>query len=285
MSTSIDQAFIKQYEAEVKEAYQRTGSKLRSLVRNKTNVVGQSTTFQKVGKGTADTKSRHGLVPVMNMAHSSVECLLADYYAGDWVDKLDELKTNIDERSIVANGGAYALGRKTDDLIFSALGSVSAGQKIAVAASGLTIGKVYSAFEKLGNADVPDDGQRYAIVGLRQWTDLMQLKEFSSADYVSDAMLPFKGMQAKSWMGTTWMAYSGQAANATASTSGLPIDASNVRKCYWFHKTAIGHASGAEVTTDITWHGDRASHFVNNMMSQGAVLIDETGIIEIACQE
>ncbi len=27
--------------------------------------------------------------------------------------------------------------------------------------------------------------------------------------------------------------------------------------------------------TDVTWHGDRAAHFVSNSMSQGACLIDE----------
>jgi hypothetical protein len=34
------------------------------------------------------------------------------------------------------------------------------------------------------------------------------------------------------------------------------------------------------VAADITWHGDRASWFVNHMMSGGAVLIDDTGVIE-----
>lgn len=28
---------------------------------------------------------------------------------------------------------------------------------------------------------------------------------------------------------------------------------------YWYHKTAIGHAVGSDVKTDITWHGDRRS--------------------------
>jgi hypothetical protein len=33
MATSIDQAFVKQFEREVHEAYQRQGSKLRNSVR------------------------------------------------------------------------------------------------------------------------------------------------------------------------------------------------------------------------------------------------------------
>ena len=104
---TIEAAFIKQFEREVHEAYQRIGSKLRATVRVKNNVQGASTVFQKVGRGTASTKSRHGQVPVMNVDHGTAECALADYYAGDWVDRLDELKVNIDERQVIANAGAY----------------------------------------------------------------------------------------------------------------------------------------------------------------------------------
>ena len=117
MSTHVEMSFVKNFEAEVHVQYQQMGAKLRNTVRTKASVIGSTTTFQKVGKGTANTKARHGKVPVMNVDHDSVECVLQDYYAGDWVDKLDELKTNINEQQIVAKAGAYALGRKTDELI------------------------------------------------------------------------------------------------------------------------------------------------------------------------
>ena len=274
MSTSIDNAFVKQFEREVHEAFQRQGSKLRNTVRTLGNVNGSSAIFQKVGKGTASTKSTHGMVPVMNVSHTSVECLLNDYYAGDWIDQLDELKINIDERQVIANAGAYALGRKTDDLIIAALASVGAGQQIVDGNIGLTLTKVMDAFQMLGGADVPDDGERYAVVGWKQWSELLQIDEFSNAQYVGPDELPFQATQAKRWLGTLWMPH-----------SGLPIDGSDIRSCFWYHKTAIGHAAASDVKTDITWHGDRAAHFVNNMMSQGAVLVDASGVVEIFCDE
>lgn len=121
MSTSVENSFVKMYEAEVHQAFQRLGSKLRKTVRNRDKVVGSSVVFQKIGKGSASTKARHGQVPVMNIDHTPVECALEDYYAGDWVDKFDELKTNHDERRVVVEAGAYALGRKTDELIIKGL--------------------------------------------------------------------------------------------------------------------------------------------------------------------
>ncbi len=277
MSISIDQAFVKQFETEVHEAYQRLGSKLRPTVRSKTGVKGASTVFQRVGSGIASTKARHGQVPVMNVDHTNVECFLQDYYAGDWIDKLDELKAAIDERAVVANAGAYALGRKTDDLIIAAMDTATREAVSTAAgttdADGLTKAKVLLAFEALGMSDVPDDGQRTAVVGWKQWSELMSIPEFANSDYIGSDDMPWKGTQAKRWLGALWMPHSGLTKNGA------------LRYCYFYHRTAVGHASGADVSTDVTWHGDRAAHFVNNMMSQGASLIDPVGIVRMRCKE
>ncbi len=274
MSTSIPLSFTKHFQAEVHETYQRMGSKLRNTVRSKENIIGASTTFQKVGKGAAATKARHGKIPVMNIDHEPVEVFLQDFYAGDWVDALDETKIQIDERQTIINAGAYALGRKTDELIITAMNKDSRIVQAGDEADGLTKDKILQAFEALGTKDVPDDNQRYAIIGWRQWGELLAIDEFANADYVGNDQLPWKGSQAKSWLGTLWMPH-----------SGLPLDDQGCRHCFWYHKTAIGHASGHNVASDITWHGDRAAHFINHMMSQGAGVIDADGIIALNCLE
>ncbi|MBP7062748.1 phage capsid protein [Ferrovibrio sp.] len=271
MAPTIEPSFVRQFEQDVHAAYQRLGSKLRPTVRSKSDIKGSSTTFQKVGKGSASTKARHGKVPVMNVDHASVECLLQDYYAGEWLDALDELKVGHNERQVIVNAGAYALGRKTDELIIKALDA--SGNFAGGTGDGLTKAKILTAFELLGSADVPDDGQRTAVIGWRQWSQLLDIPEFADADYVGDEDLPWKGAQAKHWLGTLWIAHSG------LTLSG------NLRLCHWFHKTAIGHASGKDVAADITWHGDRAALFINNMMSQGAVLIDGSGVVTLRCLE
>ena len=271
MTPTIEPSFVRQFEHDVHAAYQRLGSKLRPTVRSKSDIKGASTTFQKVGKGSASTKARHGKVPVMNVEHGSVECLLQDYYAGEWLDALDELKVGHNERQVIINAGAYALGRKTDELIIKALDA--SGNFAGGTGDGLTKAKILTAFELLGTADVPDDGQRTAVIGWRQWSQLLDIPEFADADYVGDEDLPWKGAQAKHWLGTLWIAHSG------LSLSG------NLRLCHWYHKTAIGHGSGKDVSSDITWQGDRAAVFINNMMSQGAVLIDGSGVVTLRCLE
>jgi hypothetical protein len=273
MALTIDQAFIKQFESEVHVAYQRAGSKLRNTVRFKGNVNGSSTTFQKVGKGAASQKSRHGAVPVMSLDHTNVECTLADYYAADYVDKLDELKINIDERQIVAQSAANSLGRKSDDLIITTLDSTS-NTITESSTNGLTSTKINTVFEYFGNQDIPDDGERYFVVSPAGWVDLLGISAFSDADFIGYDDLPYKGgMVAKRWLGFMWMTH-----------SGLPI-ASTIRKCFAYHRSALGLASAQDVQTEVNYVPERASNLITSSMSQGSVLIDTTGVYEVQIAE
>ena len=74
MSTSIDLSFVKQFEREVHEAYQRQGSLLRATVRSKNNVKGASTTFQKVGKGVGLDQGAPRQGHADERRHTPIEC-------------------------------------------------------------------------------------------------------------------------------------------------------------------------------------------------------------------
>lgn len=270
MATDISDAFIKQYERDVHLTYQREGSQLRATVRNKNGVEGQDTTFQKVGKGEATTKTRHGEVPPMNVDHTPITCTLADYYAGDWVDKLDENKVGHDERTALITTGSNALGRKTDSLITVAM---DAEADSGGGAAAWTIDRAADMVTALFENDVKAMPNRvYCAVGFDQWKIMMKAATFASADYVRDHPLTSFG-EAKVWHGATWFPF-----------NGLPVSGSD-RSVFAYDMMAIGHASGQDVTAEITYHGERVSHFVNNFMSQGATVIDSTGIIKYLASE
>lgn len=287
MSTSITTAFIQQYESEVKYLFQRQGGILRPTVRLKNGVVGTSTTFQKIGKGTASVKARAGVIVPMNQDHTALACTLADFYAGDWVDKLDEAKTNIDERMAIAQGGAWALGRKVDDQIITELGNTSQSAVSWTVTSQAAIrNSAINMVQALFANDVPNDGQIYAAVSAKTWAFLMTVDEFKRSDYLGSNVgpdgLPYQSgapvMRFKNWMGVNWALHTGVAGAGTSSC--VPL---------MWHKQSIGYATGAfpgnsaesdTVAADITWHGDRAAYFINHMMSGGAKLIDDTGVIK-----
>lgn len=271
MSTTISNAFVTQYLAEVHEAYQQRGSKLRNTVRLKTGVVGSTAVFQKNGKGAAGKKTRHGNVPLMNVSHSTVSATLEDWYGADYVDKLDELKTNLDERLVTANAGAWALGRKIDNLIITKMDTT--GNVVAEASAGLTKAKILEGFQMMNASDVPDDGQRFAVVGPHQWNELLDISEFKSADYAGHLYPWLKGTESRVWLGITWLFH-----------TGLPI-ASGTRKCFMYHKNSVGLAEGQELKAFVDWVPEKAAHLVDHMLSAGACLIDPDGVIEIMCDD
>jgi hypothetical protein len=276
MTATIDQAFVKQFEAEVHMAYQRMGSKLKNLVRNVNGVKGNTVQFQKVAKGSASTKARHAEVVAMNSVHSNVTATLSDFYAADYVDKLDELKVNIDERNIVAQNAAYALGRKTDSIITDTFdaGATALANNSAGSTTGMNLDKAQNVFEIFGNNDVPDDGQRYWVVGPKQWSDLLDIDQFSRMEYVGEADLPYKGgMTAKRWLSFRWMGF-----------SGLSI-ASSDRNTIAFHKSSLGLGVGSDVRTEVNYIPEKVAHLTTSYMSMGAVLIDGDGVRIQKCAE
>ena len=265
MANTIDQAFIKQFETEVHMAYQRMGSKLRNTVRS-TNVSGSSARFQKIGAGSASTKSRNGNVAAMELAHTYVEATMADFYAAEYIDKLDEMKININERQAVAQSSASALGRKTDELIVAALVAGANATVVNSASSELDKADMLTTFELFGIGDVPEDGQRYIAMHPKGFADLFNIDQFASSDYVGPQNLPFAGgMTMKEFLGFKIF-------STSAITAGVNLA---------YHTSAIGLGVNADVATEINYVPEKVAHLATSMMSMGSIAIDSNGIYKL----
>ena len=190
-------------------------------------------------------------------------------------DKMD--KVNIDERNIVAQNAAYALGRKTDSIITDTFdaNATALAHNSAGSTTGMNLDKAQNVFEIFQENDVPDDGQRYWIVGGKQWSDLLDIDQFSRAEYVGEADLPFGGtLTAKRWITFMWMVF-----------NGLNKDGSNDRFTLAFHKSSLGLGVGSDVRTEVNYIPEKVAHLTTSYMSMGAVLIDGDGVRIQKCRE
>ncbi len=274
-ANTISTSFIKEYETEVKLAYQREGSLLRNTVRRKTGVIGSTADFQTYGTGVATDKARNGDVVPMNPAHATVTATLVDKYAPIYIDSLDELKINIDERGAAVKTGAWALGRVADGQIVTVLDAQGTTYDAGTSVGGFTEAKVLAAlYTKVCGNDVPP-GNLTVTLGWYQVAQAMALDAFVNRQYVGEEYPLLKTVNAFTWGGATFV-----------PTSGLSLAvAGTVRYCYAYDKAAIGHAIGAEVSTEINYIAEKVSWLINSYMSQGAVLIDTKGISRIMCAE
>lgn len=267
---TIDEAFIQLFEAEVKLDYQRMGSRLAGLARRANQVVGSSVRFQKMGTGTAQAKARHGDVPVLNLEHSYVDAYPTDSYGAEYIDDLDMLKTNIDERGAVTRSITAATGRSTDGKIVAALDTSTNNDTTS---SGLTLARVILAQQTFNTNDVPMDGQRYMAIGPAQWSDLLAEDEFVSADYVGQDALPYKGgLTAKRWLDFIIFPYTG-------------LTLSTTRRCKAWHKFSVGLGVGLEFSLQVAWVAQKDAWLITGKESTGAVLIDQAGVYGINCTD
>ena len=265
MASTMDTAFIKQFESEVHMAYQRTGAKLKNTIRNQ-QVSGNVVRFQKIGAGTASTKSRNGNITPMELVHTNVEATMEDHYAAEYIDKLDELKINIDERLAVATSAAAALGRKTDELIYTAMDAGANSTQIHDTSSAVEKADLLTLFETFGTANVPEDGQRYLAMHPKGFADLFLINEFASSDFVGEQNLPFAGgMTMKQFLGFNIF-------STSAITAGKNIA---------YHQNAVGIGVNSEVSTEVNYIPEKVSHLTTSMMSMGAVVIDDNGVYEV----
>jgi hypothetical protein len=246
-------------------AYQRMGSKLRNTIRS-TNVTGSTARFQKIGTGAASTKTRNGDVTTMELAHTNVEATMADYYAAEYIDKLDELKININERQAVAQSAAAALGRQTDALIVAAMDAGANATQIADTSGALGKADLLTLFETFGSADIPEDGQRYLAMSPAGFADLFNINEFASSDYVGPQNLPFAG-------GMTMKEFLGFKIFSTSAVAG--------GKNFAYHTTAVGIGINSDVQTEVNYVPQKVAHLATSMMSMGSVAIDDNGIYEV----
>lgn len=266
--SDIDDSFVKQFESEAHIEYQQLSSKFRNTVRTKSGVKGQSTTFQVIGNAVAGSKSRNGNIPIQDVSHAPVEVTLQDRYAGIFVDDLDELKFQHDERGAQVQNLTGAMGRDTDEIITTAM-DASANAANATESPWTAASECMRVMEVMGNASIPFDGHLYAAVSWEHWGDLLDIDEFSNADYVQSEQLWFEGVTAKKWLGFNWFPH-----------ENLPTSGTDP-KSFFYHSSSLGHAIGKDFSSRIDYVPEKSSNLIQANMSHGAGLIDDTACIEI----
>jgi hypothetical protein len=260
MANTIDQSFITLFDSDVHTAYQQFGSKLRNTVRLKQVNPGQICRFPTLGKGTATDKARNGDVVPMNPVHAYKDVTSTDKYAPEYVD-----------RRLYAEAGANALGREVDSRILTVMDATT-HNAIAAGGTGLSKSKLLQAIAMLNGHDVPDDGNRWGVLGAQAWEEFINIAQVGSRDYVTDLVWT-KGTQVVNWRGIKWFFH-----------SALPLS-STTRSCFLYHQNSVGLAENKQITTLVDWVPQKAAYLVNSMMSCGAVLIDGEGIVKIATDE
>lgn len=286
MSFQVTEAFVQQFSANFIHLSQQTESRFGSRVRLESGIVGDSKKINRIGATAAQKKTtRHGDTPLIDTPHSTRWIDLDDWEWADLVDELDKKKMLASPDSDYLKAGVAAMNRAKDDTIYAAArgaarassGTVAltAAQKVAVAATGLTKAKIITAKKlfRANEADEENGEQLYFSYGAEQMEDVMNDTTLTSADFLAVQMLQ-EGKVGKRWMGFEWVPFE----RATKVT--------NDRFQIAWAKSKLALGVGAEIMTRLTERPDKSYAMQPYArMSIGAVRVEEAGVVEVACLE
>lgn len=279
MSQQLSTIAVTEFDAQVKAAYQISGSSLRTHARVKTGVIGSSAQFRRATRGQATPRVPQTDVRPMNTGYGSSTATIGDWNAAEYTDVFDQQKTNIQERPIVAANIAGAIGRREDQMILDALDTANAAANVDTnvggAASGGNMAKLRRAKRVLDERAVPQ-GKRKFVHSTRFLEDLLGATEVTSGDFNSIKALV--NGELETYVGFQYLMIE------TRAEGGLPL-AANIRTNYAYDSDAVGLAVGIEQKTEINYIAEKTSWLANGLFAAGATVIDPEGVVEIATTE
>jgi len=279
MARSLTNNEVAQFDAEVKQAYQKS-SILRGSVRVKTGVVGATHQFPTFGKGLATPRVPQTDVIPMNIQQDHVIATLEDWNAPEYTDIFDQQKVNYSERAELAMTIAFAIGRRQDQLILDAFSvAVTAGGIAGTSASSvMTLAKLTDISEFFDDQGVPES-ERNIIWSPRAKKQILADPQATSADF--NAIKVLVNGRFSEYMGFTFHMIE-------AREEGGLVKTGDDRFCFGFHggqRGSIGLAVGIDFRATVDWIADKTSWLSNGLFSAGSVVIDPLGVVSVVVDE
>jgi hypothetical protein len=279
MAINLSTAFVTLFDAEVKQAYQAQAV-LRGAVRLRSGVEGATYKFPKIGRGVAQVRVPQTDVTPLNVEYGQVTVTLEDYIAAEYSDIFMQQKVNFDERRELVQVVSSAIGRRQDQIILDALNSSSTSltvsNDIGGTDSNLNVAKLREAKRLLDAKNVPMR-DRHIIIHADSLASLLGETSVTSSDFNTVKALVQGDIN--TFLGFTFHTLGDR------DEGGLPIDGSDDRTVYAFHRESLGMAEGISPKTEINYVPEKTSFLIASMFSAGAVAIDDEGIVKITCRE
>lgn len=271
MATS---AAITQYRTETVKGFEQNESLLRMTVTTESVIKGNTATFLVADSGgaTATTRGINGLIPARNNSLTQTSATLVEKNDLVEMTEFNIFQSQGDQRRIMQDTSRAVINRDIDDVITTILntGTVDTGTT-----STANLQMVLRAKAILGYAKVPNDGNIFAAVTPGFMAYLLQVPEFSSADYVpikplaSDVTGWRDSPMMYRWLNINWIEH-----------PDLPGVNTNAEKCFMYHRSAIGHAINAgEIDAKIGYDDKQNLSWARTSVFHGAALLQNAGVV------
>ncbi len=283
MSRTLSVAQAKEFDDEVKLAYQGADQQLSKTVYTKRNRGVKTFQFPFMGRGVATKRTTQTMRNLMNIPHSNTTATAEGWEAAEFTDIFDDAETNIDERASLAKLVAMAVHRRSDQIIYDAaeaeaspLATVSVNE--GGANTGLNVQKLRKGMGYFDDREVPDGDRHYVGQAVGR-SELLAETEVTSSDFnvvralVNGEINSFVGFQFH-WIGTR--------------AEGGVKKVGNTRENFAYHggmQGAIGYGVVMEEEVMTTYENLFGSWLTVQDFDAGAVVRDPEGLIAVNTYE
>jgi hypothetical protein len=269
-------AYQTKYRNELILGFEDMQSRLRSTVVTEADVTGNQAIFlvSDSGSATATTRGADGLLVARSDSNTQSTATLAE-----WHDLVRKNRFNIfasqgNQSLLMQKTTMAVINRKIDDDIIAQLDTAT---NDLGAATTTTIDLVMKAATILGDnlVDIEEEDKMFALASPGVRGELMQLPEFSSADYVDVKPLVGSARTYMRWAGFNWIFHPRLTGSVGAGSSGAS------EKCYFYHSDSIGHAIDKEgMDTAVGYDDEQDYSYCRASTFMGSKLLQNGGIVQ-----
>lgn len=283
MSDNASTMFRTQYVDRVAAIYQQRGGKLRGMVATPTSFDGSSTAkFFVAGKNTAyETTGPGQLNQPSGQPITPLTVDLRTFTVYDHVYEWDEDRLSVDEKEVIYDAGAMAMGRKADNVImtegYAVVTSVSnSGGSCDFSAGAFSAVSAATMILNAQASKAPWDGEWYCPLPQLAWNQLLLNKLVNSADHVNRDDLPFmKATDSRFWNGVNWFLYVEETAEDMYISTGA--GGAGKQDTLMWHRSALGWAPHTDLKVSTQWHNEIDALSINMKMKGAPKALKPSG--------
>lgn len=254
-----------QYANRAIHIYQQKGNRLRPTVSQAMRIENnEKGIFWIAGKTKAKKVERRERNQPGNGERKKVEIPLATWRAFDVIEEYDVDRMTVDEKEVVYESGANALGRATDIEIYAQMAAVKTVADLDFSSGAFSAANALQLCAALQDDKVPWDGQVYCGLPSLQWNQLIANKVVNQADHVGQDLPFVKATDTRFWNGVNWFLF------VEEDPQDLyPVPAANKQDLFIWHKSAMGWGNNTDLSVISAWD-NYENWWTVNMTCKGA---------------
>lgn len=265
MTLEANNWFTTQYADRAMHIYQNEGNRLRPTVTPAVKFIGsEKAVFWLAGKSKAIKKDRRQRNTPGNSERKKFEVNLETWTAFDEIEEFDLDRMTVDEKEVVYQSGAMALGRATDMEIYQKMATAKAAADVDYSAGAFSAANALDLCARLQADKVPWDGNVYCGLPPLQWNQFIANKIVNSSDHVGPDIPFVKATDTRFWNGVNWFLFVEEDAQDL-----YPVPSANKQDLFIWHKSAMGWGAHTDLQVRVDWD-NREDVWTVNMKAKGA---------------